>query len=314
MDVLAADPELAALVDSGAAIEPLLTVAGQLRQSFLSLQSAWEQLKDWCDPATDACGTEYQLLMCFGAHGYPIDVQRCDATQMDPYAMAVTRVRAAPADSASLLTALHSDQQVVPPEGGVPLQDLLVLVDPDVPRASRLAANSTLMREAFTSVVLCRDLHMYTGNKMRLALHAHSLLAAVQPPPADRVIIAESLVHIEHLITSLSLRLIFSIALRLEIEVVFLFLCVELGSGNIHGNLNLTSVASLFDRFNDEVESLSVGENVRGEAAFVPNVACILAIFLLDDILQVVVDLGTHFHGFCETGCPDGQNHELLHC
>lgn len=183
-DVLAADPELAALVDSGAATEPLLAVAGQLRQSFLSLQSAWEQLKDWCDPVTDACGTEYQLLMCFGALGCPIDVQRCDATQMDPYAMAVTRVRAAPADSASLLTALHSDQQVVPPEGGVALQDLLVLVDPDAPRASRLAANSALMREAYTSVVLCRDLHMYTGNKMRLALHAHSLLAAVQPPPA----------------------------------------------------------------------------------------------------------------------------------
>mmetsp|Transcript_20251 Transcript_20251/g.57559 ORF Transcript_20251/g.57559 Transcript_20251/m.57559 type:complete len:1130 (+) Transcript_20251:100-3489(+) len=183
VDMLATDLEVAALVDSGVAIESLLAVAGQLRQSFLSLQSAWEQLKDWCDPATDSCGTEYQLLMCFGALGCPIDVSRCDATQMDPYAMSVTRVRAAPADSASLLTALHSDQQVVPPEGGVPLQDLLVLVDPDVPNASRLAANSALLRESYTSVVLCRDLHMYTGNKMRLALHAHSLLAAVQPPP-----------------------------------------------------------------------------------------------------------------------------------
>merc|ERR1719183_765877 len=96
--------------------------------------------------------------------------------------MDVTRVRASLADTASLLTAMQSEQTVIPAEGGVAVQDLLVLVDPDAPRASRLAASSMLLKEAYTSVVLCRDLHMFTGNKMRLALHAHSLLAAVQPP------------------------------------------------------------------------------------------------------------------------------------
>eukprot|EP00971_Amphidinium_carterae_P116710 2311676-Amphidinium_carterae.1 len=43
-----------------------------------------------------------------------------------------------------------------------------------------------LLREAYTSVVLCRDLYMYSGNSMRIALHAHSLLTAVQPPTPKR--------------------------------------------------------------------------------------------------------------------------------
>jgi uncharacterized protein YegL len=175
--------ELAALVDNGVAAEVLLTVSGKGRQSYLSLNSTWHQLQEWCDSeaAISSCSTEYQLLMCLGVLGYPIEVQRRDATQMDPYAMDITRVRASLADTASLLTALHSDQEIVPPEGGVAVQDLLVLVDPDAPRASRLAIQSTLLKEAYTSVVLCRDLHMFTGNKMRLAIHAHSLLAVVQP-------------------------------------------------------------------------------------------------------------------------------------
>jgi len=178
------DQALRELVDSGAAVETFLAVTGRTRQSYLSLYSAWEQLKEWTDAATEVsgCTTEYQTLMTLGILGYPIHVKRRAATQMDPFAMDVTRVRAALADTASLSTALHSDQAVVPPEGGVAIQDLLVLVDPDVPRASKLAMSSTLLKEAYTSVVLCRDLHMFTGNKMRLALHAHSLLAVVQPP------------------------------------------------------------------------------------------------------------------------------------
>jgi len=83
-----------------------------------------------------------------------------------------------------LCCALQSDQPVVPPEGGAPVEDLLVLVDPDVPTASKLAANCALLGEVYTSVVLCRDLHMYTGRVMRVALHAHALFTVVQPMPA----------------------------------------------------------------------------------------------------------------------------------
>lgn len=180
--------KVADLVDSGAIIEPMLELTGGMRRSFVSLNTAWEQLKEWGECAADAnatCRTEYELLMFLGMLGYPVDIQRRAATCMDPFAMDVTRVRASLADTASLSTALQSEQQVVPPEGGVAVQDLLVLVDPDAPRASRLAASSMLLKESYTSVVLCRDLHMFTGNKMRLALHAHALLSAVQgPPPA----------------------------------------------------------------------------------------------------------------------------------
>eukprot|EP00930_Biecheleria_cincta_P055671 TRINITY_DN41970_c0_g1_i1.p1 TRINITY_DN41970_c0_g1~~TRINITY_DN41970_c0_g1_i1.p1 ORF type:complete len:1146 (-),score=258.09 TRINITY_DN41970_c0_g1_i1:213-3650(-) len=185
-DKLDADKDLAGLVDSGLAIESLCRVTGNKRQSYLSLQTVWEQLKEWCDFAMAGdCKTEYQLLMCLGTIGYPIDVQRRAATQMNPYAMDITRVRPSLVDTASLSTALYSEQEVVPPEGGLAVQDVLVLVDPDAPRASRLAASSLLLREAYTSVALCRDLHMYTGNAMRLALHAHSLFAAVQAPPSE---------------------------------------------------------------------------------------------------------------------------------
>eukprot|EP00746_Dinoflagellata_sp_MGD_P000261 gnl/MRDRNA2_/MRDRNA2_100464_c0_seq1.p1 gnl/MRDRNA2_/MRDRNA2_100464_c0~~gnl/MRDRNA2_/MRDRNA2_100464_c0_seq1.p1 ORF type:complete len:1140 (+),score=257.13 gnl/MRDRNA2_/MRDRNA2_100464_c0_seq1:110-3529(+) len=180
--------KLAHLVDSGTIVEPLLELTGGMRKSFVSLNTAWEQLKEWgeCAAAADAtCRTEYELLMFLGTLGYPVDIQRRAATQMDPFAMDVTRVRASLADTASLSTALQSDQQVVPPEGGVAIQDLLVLIDPDAPRASRLAANSLMLKESYTSVTLCRDLHMFSGNKMRIALHAHGLLSAVQgPPPA----------------------------------------------------------------------------------------------------------------------------------
>jgi len=181
---------LADLVDGGAIYEPLMEATGGMRRSFVSLNTAWEQLKEWSESAADAgstCRTEYQLLMFLGMLGYPIDVHRRAATQMDPFAMDVTRVCSSLADTASLSTALHSEQQVVPPEGGDTVQDLLVLVDPDAPRASRLAASSLILKESYTSVVLCRDLHMFTGNKMRLALHAHALLSAVQTPSAAQV-------------------------------------------------------------------------------------------------------------------------------
>lgn len=190
---LADDKELAELLDSGLAVEHLLAVTGGMRQSFVSLQTAWEQLKEWRDLSPEllaSCRTEYHLLMCLGTLGYPIDVQRRAATQMDPFAMDVTRIRASLADTASMSAALQSEQAVYPPEGGTAIEDLLVLVDPDVPRASRLAASSMLLREAYSSVVLCRDLHMYTGSKMRLALHAHAFLSAVRDvreAPAEAV-------------------------------------------------------------------------------------------------------------------------------
>lgn len=152
------------------------------RKSYVSLQSNWEHLAEWVDFSPEGCNTEYELLMCLGTVGYPMEVERRDATQMNPYAMDVTRIRATPVDTASVATALHSEQPVVPPEGGKAVEDVLILVDPEAPTASKLAVSSLLLRETYTSVVLCRDLHMFTGNSMVMALHAHALLAILQPP------------------------------------------------------------------------------------------------------------------------------------
>ncbi|CAJ1453665.1 unnamed protein product [Effrenium voratum] len=163
----------------------LQKVTANCRRSYVSLQTAMEQLHEWVDfNGLDSCDTEYELLMCLGTVGYPIDVKRRDATQMNPYAMDVTRLRPSAVDTASVCTAQHSEQPVVPVEGGAAIEDVLVLVDPDAPKASKLAVNSLLLRETYTSVVLSRDLHMFTGNSMRLALHAHALLATAQPPRA----------------------------------------------------------------------------------------------------------------------------------
>jgi len=180
---IASNNEVSELLDSGVVIGPLQSVLGGARQSYLSLHTAFEQLSEWCnavESASDVCHSEYELLMYLGTVGYPIEVNRRAATQLNPYAMRISRVCAALADTASLCCALQSDQPVVPPEGGAPVEDLLVLVDPDIPTASKLAANCALLGEVYTSVVLCRDLHMYTGRAMRVALHAHALLAVVQ--------------------------------------------------------------------------------------------------------------------------------------
>jgi predicted RNA-binding Zn-ribbon protein involved in translation (DUF1610 family) len=180
----ASNIEVAELLDSGTIIGPLQSVLGGSRHSYLSLHTAFEQLSEWCtavEGASTVCHNEYELLMYLGAVGYPIEVKRHAATQMNPYAMTISRVCASLADTASLCCALQSDHPVVPPEGGAPVEDLLVMVDPDVPTASKLAANCALLGEVYTSVVLCRDLHMYTGRAMRVALHAHALLAVLQP-------------------------------------------------------------------------------------------------------------------------------------
>lgn len=178
---VASDMQLVKMVDGGVLAQHLLSNA---EKSYISLQTPFEQLREWCDAASDAssvCRTEYELLMYLGSLGHPIEVQRRAATQMDPFAMQVTRVRAAPADTASLCCALRSEQAVVPPEGGVAIEDLLVLVNPDLPHASKIVACSKLVGEVYTSVVLCRDLNMYSGRSMQIALHAHTLLSAVQP-------------------------------------------------------------------------------------------------------------------------------------
>jgi hypothetical protein len=101
--------------------------------------------------------------------------------------MTITRVRTSLIDTASLCCALKSNHELVPPEGGVALSDALVLVDCDCPQASKLCIKSKLVGEIYTSVVLARDLNMYTGNSQRVALHAHAFASLVKPKTVAKV-------------------------------------------------------------------------------------------------------------------------------
>ncbi len=54
-------------------------------------------------------------------------------------------------------------------------------------------------------------------------------------------------------------------------------------------------------------------QDVGGEASLVSYISGVFAVFLLNDILEVVVDLSTNTHGLLEAAGSHRQDHELLH-
>jgi hypothetical protein len=82
---------------------------------------------------------------------------------------------------------------------------------------------------------------------------------------------------------------------RLEVEIVLAVL-EELGGGDVHAELDLAGVAGLLDGGDAEVETLLVGLDVGREAALVADVGGVLAVLRLNDLLEVLVDLGAHAH------------------
>ena len=89
----------------------------------------------------------------------------------------------------------------------------------------------------------------------------------------------------------------------LEVKVVLLLVgLVELGGGNVHGDLDLASVAGLLNGVGDEAESLLGGLNVGSDTTLVTDVAGRLTVPLLGEGLQLLVDLSTLAHGLGEGG------------
>mmetsp|Transcript_21217 Transcript_21217/g.37799 ORF Transcript_21217/g.37799 Transcript_21217/m.37799 type:complete len:512 (-) Transcript_21217:122-1657(-) len=125
------------------------------------------------------------------------------------------------------------------------------------------------------------------------------------------VLLAEGLVHFDHLLA----RLLFAavVGLLLEVEVVVLVLRQKLGRCDVHPNLHLAGVARLLDGFVHQIQSLLVGADVGRKAALVAHIARVLAVLALDDALQVVVHLARHLHGLGEGRRADRQDHKLLH-
>jgi hypothetical protein len=87
----------------------------------------------------------------------------------------------------------------------------------------------------------------------------------------------------------------------LEVKIVLLGVnLVELGRGNIHGDVHLASVAGLLDGLSDKLESLLGGLNVGSDTTLVTNVTSGLAVLLLGERLEGLVDLSTPAHGLGE--------------
>jgi hypothetical protein len=89
----------------------------------------------------------------------------------------------------------------------------------------------------------------------------------------------------------------------LEVKVVLLLVgLVELRGGNVHGDLDLASVAGLLNGVGDEVKSLLSGLNIGSNTALVTDVAGRLTVPLLGEGLQLLVHLSTLAHGLGEGG------------
>jgi uncharacterized protein YegL len=159
------------------------------RQSYLSLCSPIEHLMEWINfgDTTTAVATktmfqsQWEMLLFAGFVAYPITIERSAASQMNPFQLEVTRIKPSLIDSASLCCANQLEMDAYGPEGGHPIKDALILIDPSCPMSSGLIASSRLLGETFTSVTISRDLHMYTGSTMKAALLGQSLLACLQP-------------------------------------------------------------------------------------------------------------------------------------
>mmetsp|Transcript_3870 Transcript_3870/g.8273 ORF Transcript_3870/g.8273 Transcript_3870/m.8273 type:complete len:905 (-) Transcript_3870:256-2970(-) len=179
-------PRLQQFIDSGVLAGHINEVFFGHRQSYLSLLNAWEHIAEWRDLAGVDFKSQWELLLYAGSLAYPISVERSPAAQMNPFLLRVTKVNTTAIDTASLCCANHSSIDVYGPEGGEPIKDALVLVDPLCPRASAAVLRSKLLGETFTSVTVSRDLHMYTGASMKIAVMAHSLFCCFQPEPISK--------------------------------------------------------------------------------------------------------------------------------
>lgn len=173
------------LITTGMLAEFLNTAFHGNRSSYVSLSSPWQHINEWKEFKRQAFNSTWEMLMYAGFHGYPIVLERSAACQMNPFLIKVKNVRSSLADTASICCANQAGIPVYGPEGGEPVQDMLVLIDPSMPRSSKMIYCHELLGEKYTSAVVARDLHMYTGIKMRIALHSNSLFHLIAIPEED---------------------------------------------------------------------------------------------------------------------------------
>ena len=122
----------------------------------------------------------------------------------------------------------------------------------------------------------------------------------------DRVLGGELLVEGDHLVAGVDL------AGGLLEDVVLLLLHVELGGGDVEGEVDVLAelVAGVLDGEGDGIEGRLGGLELRGEAAFVTDGGG-EALFL-QDLLEGVEDFAAHAQAFGEGRGAEGHDHEFL--
>merc|ERR1719446_980248 len=144
------------LVSSGKLADYLNEFLHGERKSYLSLSTPWQLLEEWTQFGDQSFDSSWELLMFGGFIGYPLLLERSSASQMNPYLTVVKGVRVSLVDTASICCANQAEYPVYGPEGGEPIEDILPLVDPSMPRSSGMICGSKLLGEKYTSVVLAR--------------------------------------------------------------------------------------------------------------------------------------------------------------
>mmetsp|Transcript_44960 Transcript_44960/g.108678 ORF Transcript_44960/g.108678 Transcript_44960/m.108678 type:complete len:908 (+) Transcript_44960:274-2997(+) len=182
LDALGLSPGALDLIHSGQLADYLNDGVHGRAQSFVSMATPWQHAEEWLHFGEQQFQSSWEMLMYGGMLGFPIHLKRFAACQMNPFLLQVEKIRSTLVDSASICCANKAEVPVYGPEAGAPIEDVLVLIDPSLPRTSKLLNSTALLGEKFTSVTISRDMHMYTGFSMRVALHSTSLfhLASTQ--------------------------------------------------------------------------------------------------------------------------------------
>lgn len=149
--------------------------------SFLSLNNAFEQLNEWVNAIETATEGDfpdiYSLLVCFGFSAYPVQFEKNNAVQMDPFQTNCKYIETTLIDTSSLMLSNQLEHTVMSPSRQE-ITDGLILVNPLCPETSVFLMKNTAIYQYICSVILCRDLYMYHP-KMTFSMHSHSLVKTI---------------------------------------------------------------------------------------------------------------------------------------
>ena len=149
--------------------------------SCLSLNSVRQQFQEWPKIMQECKASDfenvYALLVAFGLNGYPVSFAHNNAVQMDPFQTRCTHIETVMIDSAMLMLAKQTAKDLLSPHSNLPLDNILILVDPSCPEAGIVASKSEVY-QYLLSATLAKDLYMFNPS-MTAAMHCHAFVTAM---------------------------------------------------------------------------------------------------------------------------------------